>query len=157
MPKLTYEELTDQGFIFGGECMPNGELRVRCMHDSGVGYIWTQPPQDMQPTWQNAHYHKGVKETYIVQKGQMAFATRLSDGDCTVQLYGAGAVVTSQPGVEHNVYLFAGCAIHTVKHGVPLGNPDKGGADWYPSSESFDTWCKSLSEADMRHLSGSLG
>lgn len=155
MPKkLSVDQLAEYGFTAGGEVMDNRELRVRCMHESGSGYIWTQPPEGAQPEWQNAHYHCGIRETYIVERGEMAFAVRLPDGDCVVQVYGPGTVVTSQPEIAHNVYLFAGAAIHTVKHGEPVGNPEKGGADWYPADSGFDAWTKRLSEESIRELSG---
>jgi len=143
------------GISISGAKMDNGELRVRCMQESGSGYIWTESPTGDKPQWQNAHYHKGIHETYIVGKGNIAFASRVPDGDWVVQVYGVDTVITSQPEISHNVYLFAGSAIHTVKHGTPVGNPKKGGADWYPAADDFDTWTKSLSEEDIAKLSGS--
>ena len=114
------------------------------MQESGSGYIWTESPADKEPAWQNAHYHKGIRETYIVERGMMVFASITKGGVHVVKTYAAGDVVTSKPGISHNVYLFPGTAIHTVKHGVLIGNPEKNGADWYEADPAFDAWTKSL-------------
>ncbi len=155
MAKLTLEEMTGLGVVVSGEKMDNGEHRYRLMVGD-AGYIWTEPPANEQPKWQNAHYHKGIMETYVVQRGRMAFAEE-KDGDRTVRLYGPGDVVSSVPGHAHNVYLFAGSAIHTVKHGESVGNPEKNGADWYPASLEFDAWSKALTEDDIAQHLAKLG
>ena len=143
IPVIGLEEI---GILVSVVEMDNGELRVRCMQESGSGYIWTEPPSDDQPSWQNAHFHKGVRETYIVQRGMMAFAEKSEKGAYNVELFCKGEIVTSSLGCQHNVYLFAGSAIHTVKHGTPVGNPEKGGADWYPADSDFDNWTKQITE-----------
>lgn len=133
------------------ERMPNGEGRMRL---SGVDYILTSAGE--AGAWQNAHLHggatpaagEGVRELYIVQSGWMAFANETADGH-KVEKLGAGSVVISEPGQAHNVYLPVGAVIHTFKFGKPVGNPDKGNADWWPASEVFDNWTKGLSEADI--------
>ena len=155
--KIDCTGLPEVGINASGEVMDNGELRIRCMHEDGSGYIRTEPPENQKPKWQNAHFHKGVRETYIVQKGLMAFASESPEGKMSIMLYEAGDVVTSVPYHQHNVYLYAGAVIHTVKHGEPVGNPQKGSTDWYPASHEFDAWTKRLSEADIRRLSSSLG
>lgn len=148
--KLSVEEMAEHGAVANGEEMDNGELRFRLMVN-GSGYIWTQPPADQLPAWQNSHFHKGVFETYIVQTGQMAMAS-LHEGKRVVKVYGAGAVVTTELDVPHNLYLYPGSGIHTIKHGVPVGNPERGGADWYPADEDFDAWTKSLDEENIKAL-----
>ena len=57
--------------------MPNGELRFRLKHDDGTAYSRTESTG--RGGWQNSHYHRSVRETYIVQRGKMAFA-ELVDG-----------------------------------------------------------------------------
>ena len=133
------------------QTMDNGEARHRMMHEDGSGYIRTEA--GLEGAWQNAHYHKGVRETYIVQTGWMAFATMTPDGDYSLVIYQAGGVVSSQPGEHHNVYLPAGAVIHTVKHSDAIGNPEKGGADWYEADSDFDAWTKGVSEEYMKELS----
>ncbi|OGI22326.1 MAG: hypothetical protein A2808_01015 [Candidatus Moranbacteria bacterium RIFCSPHIGHO2_01_FULL_55_24] len=142
--------MTQYGVVVDGEVMDNGEQRFRLMLN-GNGYVWTQPSADQPPAWQNAHLHKGVLETYIVQTGKIAVAS-LYEGERMVKIYHAGDVVTTELNVPHNVYLFAGAGIHTVKHGTPIGNPEKSGADWYPADPDFDVWSKSLNEATINEL-----
>lgn len=127
--------------------MPNGEYRFRMMANDGSGCIMTVAGE--QSEWQNAHYHRGVMETYVVQSGWMGFAER--DGyDFNVSMYHKGQTITSNPLNEHNVYLPVGTVIYTVKHGIEIPNPEKG-ADWYPATEAFDTWSKGLSEDQIRY------
>ena len=132
----------------GSQEMPNGEIRHRLMHEDGSGYIRTEAGPD--GAWQNAHYHRGVRETYIVQKEWMAFATLMEDGSFEVHIYFPGEVISSELDQHHNVYLPAYAVIHTVKHGEAVGNPDKNGADWYEARVDFDKWTKDLSEADLK-------
>ena len=137
-----------------GAVMDNGEGRLRL---SGVDYILTRAGE--VGAWQNAHLHggdtpangDGVRELYMVQTKWMAFVTQTELGP-KVEKLGAGSVVMSEPGQAHNVYLPTGAVIHTFKFGKPVGNPAKNGVDWWPASEPFDTWTKSLSEEDIAFL-----
>jgi hypothetical protein len=70
--------------------------------------------------WQDAHYHKSVKETYIVQRGWIGFAEKVGDS-FRLRILKEGAIVTSQPGIHHNVFMPDGAVIHTVKHGAGDG------------------------------------
>ncbi len=99
--------------------MDNHELRFRLKHTSGAAYIRTEA--DAVSGWQDSHYHKVVCETYIVETGWMGFAD-LVDGRMRMRIFSAGAVVTTNPEVVHNVYLPAGAVIHTVKHGGGEGD-----------------------------------
>jgi mannose-6-phosphate isomerase-like protein (cupin superfamily) len=137
----TAEQIVALGFT--SEVMGNGELRVRTDLPGGDQYIYTIPPADIVPQWQNAHYHKGVRETYIVQKGRIALASVDCSGLSYITYYKVGQAFTTEVGIPHNVYLYAGSAIHTIKSGTPVPNPDRGGADWYPADDDFDRWSKS--------------
>lgn len=148
MTELTIE---DGGIHTNARQMPNGEQRFYFNMPDNSAYIRTEAGEE--GAWQNSHFHKGVRETYIVQSGWMAFTTLTPDGDYTLRIYNAGGVVSSQPGEHHNVYLPAAAVIHTVKHSDAIGNPDKDGADWYDADSDFDTWCKALGEPYMRELS----
>lgn len=157
MAKLASEELLARGMVITGEGMANGEFRVRMMFPDGSGYVRTEAPRDEKPSWQRAHYHgtlggKGLRETCVVQKGMMAMAFNQGEGGFVVKLYHPGDAVTTEPGVEHNTYLFQGSVIHTTKHGEVVGNPLNGGEDWWSASERFDSWSKSLSEEDILRL-----
>ena len=141
---MTILDLEKLGYTSGGEVMPNGERRIRFRAPDDTAYIRTEAGAD--GGWQNAHFHKGVRETYIVQSGTMIFATIMPDGSYGIVVYKPGEVVSSEPGTAHNVFLPTGAVIHTVKHGVAVGNPDKGAADWWPADDGFDRWTKNLSE-----------
>jgi hypothetical protein len=70
-----------------------------------------------------------------------------------VQIFTEGQIFTVPPKEAHNVYMFAGSAIHTLQHGMAVPNPEKAsGVDWFSASPSFDAWSKKLSEADMEQL-----
>ena len=136
--------LPDGGEIIASppQVMQNGELRARMTAGDGAwGFIYTQASDDSG--WQNAHYHMGVRETYIVLSGEMVFADQLGD-ERRVRKFGPGDVVTSEPTVPHNVWLSPGAKILTLKYGTAVGNPLKGGADWYDADPAFDEWTKSL-------------
>jgi hypothetical protein len=127
--------------------MPNGEKRYSVSLPDGSAWILTVAGET--GGWQNAHYHKGVRETYIVQSGWMAFATIDDEGNYNIDIYVPGDVVNSLPTQHHNVYLPVGAVTHTVKHGDAIGNPDKKGNDWYPAFSDFDTWTKGMGEDDL--------
>lgn len=127
--------------------MDNGEQRYSVRMPDGSAWILTIAGET--GGWQNAHYHKGVRETYVVQSGWMAFASITDEGKYLIDIYQSGDVVSSQPLQNHNVYLPAGAVIHTVKHGQAIGNPDKKGNDWFPANSTFDEWTKGLGEDDL--------
>jgi mannose-6-phosphate isomerase-like protein (cupin superfamily) len=97
------EEARTKGVSTGHSEMPNGELRFRLKHVDGTAYSRTEA--SASGGWQNSHYHRTVRETYIVQRGRMAFA-ELVDGDLKVRIFGPNEICTTEPNVSHNVYLF---------------------------------------------------
>ena len=121
------------------EKMENGELRFRLKSNDGSAYIKTVAGEKGE--WQNSHYHKFLKETYIVQAGWMAIA-KLINGKVCINLYRPGDVVTIEPFVIHNVYLAAKSIIHTVKQGV------SGNDDWAPCGD-MDKITRNLTEDDI--------
>lgn len=149
MTTLSIDECKECGVTFGGELMPNGEFRFRLNASDGSAYIRTVAASDSG--WQNAHHHAGSLETYIVQSGWMAFATQHGN-ERAVRFYFPGQSVSSRPGEDHNVFLSAGAVIHTVKHGVAVGNPDKNGADWYDAEPTFNSWTRSLTVAELHTM-----
>lgn len=97
------------------EQMDNGEVRFRLKHSGGSAYIRTKASD--RSGWQNSHYHAKVRESYIVESGWMALA-ELTIGEARIRVFEAGDLVTTSPGVVHNVYLSDTAVIHTVKHGA---------------------------------------
>lgn len=151
MPKnLTVGECKELGIVFPCNRMDNGEYRFRCMNvgqNSGWGYTLTKMPEN-DSGWQNSHYHTGIMETYIVQKGWIGFAELLSDSQVKISIYRHDRIFTTRPGHAHNVYVSAGAVIHTVKHGnCSLER------DWF-ANPVLDEKTKHLSEADIFRLAG---
>lgn len=142
-------EIADAGFTSDARRMDNGELRIRLRASGKSTYIRTE--DIAEGAWQNAHRHRGVRETYFVERGWIASAEE-SDGVRVVRVHFAGDVFTSQPNIDHNVYLPPGAVIHTVQYGEAVGNPDRGGHDWYPADEAFDAWSKSLGLSAVARL-----
>jgi len=118
--------------------MPNGEsrFRVNCTND-GTAYIRTQTANDTEG-WQNAHYHRALLETYIVQKGSVIFF-EFKNNNPAFREYHAGEVFTTKNNVPHNVYMMKDSITHTVKHGESQPHPNKN-ADWWDDGEG----CKQL-------------
>jgi len=98
--------------------MPNEELRFRLLSNDGTAYIRTESPPN--GGWQNSHYHKKIKETYIVQKGWIGYA-ELVDEVIQFHIYREGESFTTKPLVIHNVYMPPRVVIHTIKHGDAAG------------------------------------
>lgn len=113
------EALQTHGISTLHETMENGERRFRLKHVSGSAYIRTEAG----PTsgWQSSHYHKHIRETYVVEQAWMVFA-ELRSGEMLLTLLNPGEIVTTEPGVVHNVYLPPNAVIHTVKHGQGQGD-----------------------------------
>jgi len=136
------EAKNDYGITCRHDLMDNGELRFRLNSEDGSAYIRTLSGET--GAWQNSHFHKAMRETYIAQKGWMAFA-RLDDSKLSVSIIQAGDAITIEPFVIHNVYLPAGAIIHTVKHGI---SQEK---DWF-GDEGFNKMTKDLTEEDIARL-----
>jgi len=139
------EEARAKGVSTEHNEMPTGELRFRLKHDDGTAYIRTEATD--RGGWQNSHYHRSVRETYIVQLGRMAFA-ELVDGALRIRIFGPNEICTTKPNVSHNVYLYSNSVIHTVKHGEAGDH-----ADWHASS-MLDEMTVHLDEVEIMHLDG---
>ena len=145
MREITPEEANERYSIRTAfhEIQPDGELRFRLLHRDGTRYIRTEYPNSNKGTWQEAHYHRSVAETYIVQEHWIAFADD-AVGTRRIRILIAGDIVTVPPRVSHNVFLSPGCVFHTIKHGTGEGE------DKEPDSD-FNAKCRLLrSEEDIR-------
>lgn len=143
MPIKIFDPVQSGQVTVDGRVMENGEKRLRMRLPEGV-YNYTYDGRG----WQNAHHHKGVCETYIVERGWIG-VIELRDGRRHSFIKRAGEVFTAEPGIDHNVYVPRDAVIHTVQHGTPVGNPLKEGNDWYPSPDDFDSWSKSITEQEI--------
>lgn len=138
---LSDEEAEALGIRTHHERMPNGELRFRLRSSDGTAYIRTQSVPGSG--WQRSHYHNAVLETYIVQKGRMVLVEWRDNKAIFMEFSVRSPIVTTQPGIAHNVYLFSDSVIHTVKHG-----PSEGHSDWH-SYPHLDTLTLNLTEDEI--------
>lgn len=118
-----------------GQMETNNELRFRLNCSDGSAYIRTQT-SDKSDGWQNVHYHKQVRETYIVEQGWIGYI-EIKDGKIRSKKYKAGDLFTTIPGIAHNIYMPVKAIIHTVKHGAGelLG---EGQSDWFDDTEDCE-------------------
>jgi hypothetical protein len=138
------EEALSKGVWIHHSEMPNGELRFRLKHSDGTAYSRTEATETSG--WQNSHTHRSIRETYIVQRGRMALC-ELLDGALRMRVFGRGEICTTEPNISHNVYLFRGTVIHTVKHG------EAGTVDDWQANPSLDERTAGLDESDILRLS----
>lgn len=139
----TEEAAASHGVTARHQQMDNGELRFRLVKDDGTAYIRTEAGP--LGAWQNSHYHRRTMETYIVQKGWIAYV-ELRDGRRSVSIRNAGELFTTRPGVIHNVYMPADAVIHTVKHGESTAD-DRIVDD---ATRAFDRETHALSERQIQ-------
>lgn len=115
----------------------NGELRFRLNCNDGSAYIRTVTTDDSQG-WQNPHFHKHLRETYIVETGWIGYI-EICNGVIETKKYGEGDVFTTIRDVAHNIYMPANATIHTVKHNADTSSEE---TDWHGDSDD----CKVLAE-----------
>ena len=127
--------------------MDNGELRFRLRKSDGSAYVRTE--SSPLGAWQNSHYHENIRETYIVQKGWIAYA-ELIEGERVINVYEAGELFTTKPHVIHNVYMPANAVIHTVKYGEASGE-DRVESE---ATREFDQVTQCLNEDQIRIEAG---
>lgn len=151
---LNNEDCKKKGIEFDGRKMPNGEYRFKLSSKfDGSSYIRTEMTSDVPGAWQNAHFHKGIVETYVVQEGWIASAGQKNE-EVKVKIYKSGEVFTTEIGIAHNIFMSPGTTIHTIKHGKvgdDFGNPEKGGTDWWPAL-NLDVESKKITEENLLKL-----
>ena len=95
--------------------METGEKRYRqiCMKDK-TAYIRAEGLN--KGYWQKSHFHKYVKEIYIVQKGGILLAQYI-DGKVHINKVNEDETFIVFPNTPHNVYMYPNTITHTVKYG----------------------------------------
>ena len=138
-------EFENSGITLNHNIMPNGERRFRMYAADGSGYIRTEAAG--LGSWQNSHFHTGICEVYIVQKGRIVIAELASDsGTAKFTLLREGDAFFIKFGVAHNIFTFGNSVIHTVKYGANNNEPD-----WNASVE-LDEQTRHLSEDAVLRL-----
>lgn len=124
-----------------GQMKTNGELRFRLNSTKdGSAYIRTQTTGESQG-WQKPHFHKHLKETYIVEQGWIGYVELVNE-EPVYKKYEPGDVFTTSPNVIHNIYMPADSVIHTVKHGAGPTAGESGKPDWWGDNPE----CKNLAQ-----------
>ena len=95
--------------------MPTGEKRFRqiCMKDK-TAYIRSEGLN--KGYWQKSHYHKYLKEIYIIQKGSVLLAQYIND-KVKINKINEDETFIVFPNIPHNVYMYPNTITHTVKYG----------------------------------------
>lgn len=153
-PIPCYEAKEKYGIcIKHGRMKTNGELRFRMNCKDGSAYIRTQTSPGSEG-WQNAHYHKFVQETYIVEKGWIGYI-QIENGQIRQTKYTASQKFTTVPRVAHNIYMPPDAIIHTVKHGAQSETID-GKSDWFSDGPDCQQLTDFISQEERCVFSGTV-
>lgn len=116
--------------------MDTGERRYRqiCLKDK-TAYIRAEGGN--KSYWQKSHYHKYVKEIYIVQQGSILLVQYI-EGKVQINKINEDETFKVYPNVPHNVYMYPNTITHTVKYG-------KGEEYDWEAFEELDNIIKELS------------
>lgn len=94
--------------------------------------------------WQEAHFHTGLEERYLVLYGKVGFVKRSRDPGSQDSIeYGLmtpdDGPFSFAPSEEHNIFVAPGAEFATfqLRAGQSIPNPDRKGEDWWPATK-FD-------------------
>lgn len=134
---IEHEVLKQQDITMEHEQMPNGEnrFRIKTTDNSMVSFCKSEKISG----WQNAHYHKNLRELYIVQTGEVILVIQDKENKIDYHLLHTGETYMVEPDVKHNVYLLEGASTCVIKFGAQMEK------DWFPAIE-LDKICKSLAK-----------
>ena len=139
MTDISLESAIEFGIENKHSIMKNGEKRFRqiCTKDK-TAYIRGESGDNGY--WQNSHYHKTIKELYIVQKGSILLAVYLND-KVKIKKVNENEFFSIGPNIPHNIYMYPNTVTHTVKYGTIDDN------DWIPY-EKLDEILKNINIRD---------
>ena len=123
--------------------LENGEKRFRqfCSTDN-TAYIRAEGPN--RGYWQKSHYHKSIKEIYIVQKGPILLAQYINN-KVKIKKFEESGIFIVEPNVPHNIYMYPHAVLHTVKYG------EVEEYDWIPF-EVLDEKLKEMSRSKFEKI-----
>lgn len=130
MKDISLENANDFGIENKHSIMENGEKRFRllCKSDK-TAYIRAEGGNTGY--WQKSHYHKTIKELYIIQKGSILVAEYIND-KLEIKKINENEFFSLEPNIPHNIYMYPNTITHTVKYGkiddydwIPCGKLDK--------------------------------
>ena len=133
------------GSAFTRKVMPNGEARTRMQFQEGPATCVTTGP-DWLPgnnplPWQEAHFHHGLLETYVLVCGWV-YLLWIDPNVKTRCMDEPGQTITFEPGVPHIVLPGPNSVILSSTYGDTFPNPDRGYKDWWPVKKSFSKQAK---------------
>jgi hypothetical protein len=141
---ISDQEAKDKYGVFTQhEMMDNGQRRFRLKMKNGSAYIRTE--SDKLGAWQKGHSHKCVRETYIVQKGWIAYVESVGRRLPRLTFYDKGDLFTTKLRIKHNIFMPANSVVHTVKYGSARGK------DWFKCPE-LDEVTERIPEKALRKL-----
>ncbi|HWU24132.1 MAG TPA: hypothetical protein VN086_00030 [Candidatus Paceibacterota bacterium] len=113
--KLSFEEAERLGIRFSAKINDaSGELRARITKANGADLTLTHVPATASGGWQNSHSHSQVVEVTTIIEGRAIQAERIDDGLNFVE-YHDGDTFKTHPGRAHNLYVFPGTLMLTLK------------------------------------------
>jgi hypothetical protein len=131
--------------------MPNGECVRRIVIGDGDDHArisHTKAPhwdKKKRPyPWQQAHYHEGLTEHYLVLAGWMYVVSYDAGGIISGHYVHAKDSEYFGPREQHCILLSSDAEIVVVTTGVPVGNSDKGGNDWWPADDALTKYAAKL-------------
>lgn len=115
MQDISIEDAIRYGIENKHSIMDNGEKRFRqiCSKDK-TAYIRTEGCE--KGYWQKSHYHKSIRELYIVQKGTILFAQYINN-KVEISKISENDICKTEPNIPHNIYMYPNTILHTVKYG----------------------------------------
>ena len=120
MKDIEIKDLINYGINIKCNIMDNDEKRFRLIGSDNSTYIRTEASRT--GGWQNSHYHKTIKEFYLVQKGAIILVELKNNEVFTKKLLEGDSFIT-EPNIPHNVFMFPNTITHTIKFG-DCTNPD---------------------------------
>ena len=144
MKEMSTKDTTKFGIEYKNSIMENGEKRFRqiCSKDK-TAYIRAEGGETGY--WQKSHYHKSIKEVYIVQKGTILMAQYINN-KVKINKIDEEGIFKIEPNVPHNVYMYPNTVLHTVKYGRVKEY------DW-ESFEQLDDMLKNQSIEELKNMS----
>lgn len=143
MKDITAEDAEKFGIENKHSILENGEKRFRqyCSKDN-TAYIRAEGQE--KGYWQNSHFHKSIKEIYIVQKGKVLLAQYINN-KMKIKKFDECGIFIVEPNIPHNIYMYPHTVLHTVKYGEVKEY------DWVPF-ELLDEKIKEISSSKLEKI-----
>ena len=145
--KMSDEEIIHQlNFKLSGERINKTEkIRINLNCPSGSSYHHTEKTYSTSDKWENAHFHKGTKEIYFVEKGKILIATKGFLRSIKIHILNSGDAMIINEEQIHNAYAFENTIYKVIKNPTSFVNESiPGKSDWFFAPEWFDKKVKKI-------------